>query len=215
MSDGLYPQKRSLRSALRRSETTKTDYPRVRLLAETLPLLAARSLVLFGRPARLGDVLGPQLGGLVPLQRFALHAHLFFGDRAARSIGVRPAARAHLGGLALRGAGPELTPGQLLPRLGLRALFEGTLASPSLFLEDHVAYGHVQLGDPEPRHVLDALGDPAPHRFDGRQDVPTVLDAQREVYGCLHRAGLGRDAPRLALRAGDAAQDPAGGPSSA
>src|SRR5918997_4509325 len=89
------------------------------------------------RRARLGDVLWPQLGGLVPLERPALHAHLFFGERAARALDARSAARAHLGRLALGGAWPELARRQR-PRLGPRAVPQGA-ASPSPFGEDDLA----------------------------------------------------------------------------
>src|SRR3712207_1697141 len=143
----------------------------------------APGLFLVRRRVRLGDILWPQLGGLVPLERPALHAHLFFGERAARALDARSAARAHLGRLALGGAGPELAR-RHRPRLGPRAVPQGA-APPSPFGEDDLAYGRVHLGDVEARHVLDAVGDPAPHLIDGPQYVPSVLDAHREVYGRL------------------------------
>jgi hypothetical protein len=49
------------------------------------------------------------------------------------------------------------------------------------------------------------------HLLDDLHDVPAVLDTHREVDGYLGGADRDRDAARLALRAGDGADDASGG----
>src|SRR5215211_243870 len=199
-SDGLYPQNRSRSPDARRFEATEAAPP------GSLPLLAAPGL-LFGCPARLRNVLWPKLGRLVSLLRplclRLFHQRLVFGERSSGGLGGG-AVGGFLGGLffcAGQGA-----------RVGCPAFSQGAAASAPLFGEDNVADGRVQLGDAEPRHLVDAVGDPASHLIDGLQDIPAVLDAHREVYGGFDPAYLDGDAARLALRAGYAAEDAAGGP---
>src|SRR5215218_4804567 len=165
-----------------------------------------------------------QFRGLISLEWAALYANLFLGNRSARALRVSPAARLYLRGIAIAGAWTELAP-RHRSRLGgaVRLVRRGVVALPrcaprpdaaSLFFlgEGDVRYRGVQLLDPEPRHTLDAVRDPAPHLLDGLEDVLVVFDPHLEVYGCLRPSDLHGDPAGLALRTREAPQYPAGGP---
>src|SRR5215211_588153 len=133
-----------------------------------------------------------------------------------------PAARLYLSGVVFAGVGIGLALRHRRPLGGGGRLFSGGVVALSrcaprpqaaLFLlgEGDVRYRGVQLLDPEPRHVLDAVGDPAPHLLDGLEDVLVVLDPHLEVYSRLCSADLDGDPAGLALRTRQAPQHPAGG----
>src|SRR5215207_5867218 len=147
----------------------------------------------------------------------AFHAGLFLRS----SLGL--AARLNLRGLALAGFGIGFAHRHSCLRRGGSRFVRGGVAlrrcaarsdAASLFLlgEGDVRYRGVELLDPEPRHALDAVRDPAPHLLDGLQDVLVVFDPHLEIYGCLRPPDLDGDPARLALRTRQAPQYPAGGP---
>src|SRR5919112_4495981 len=163
-----------------------------------------------------------QFRGLISLEWAALHADLFLGDRSTRALGAGPARGLYLRGLAFAGAGTELATRHRSRLGGAVRLVRGGVAvgrfaprpdAATLFLlgEGDVRYRGVELLDPEPRHALDAVCDPAPHLLDGLEDVLVVFDAHLEVYGCLCPSDLDGDAAGAALRTREAPQYSAGG----